>query len=275
MRLLVIALVACRQEPVRVEVAPSPIIAPDATVERCPVVDTRQPGLTSERWTIAATPIAGEPCIDVVRADLGTHHLRAFSDPAGRAGDSWRDRETLLALTNAGMFHEGGAPVGLLIDRGRERGTDNPKFGGYLAWDPVDPKDPPLMVTAKQCAGFDLAALRAKYRSLIQSYRLLDCDGSALPWKDPKQYSAAALGVDRAGRVVFLHARGAVTMAELSTSLATHDLVGALFLEGGPEATLVAGALSRVGSYETGFVENDDNHVQWALPNVIGLLKAP
>ena len=58
---------------------------------------------------------------------------------------------------------------------------------------------------------------------------------------------------------------------ELSKSLATHDLAGALFLEGGPEATLVAGKLSRVGSYETGFVENDDNHVQWALPNVLGI----
>ncbi len=270
MRLLAIALVACRQEPAAVERTPPP--TRDAAVARCPVVETNLAGLASERWTIAATPIAGEPCIDVVRADLKQHQLRAFSDPARRTGDSWRDGEKLIALTNAGMFHEGGAPVGLLVDRGRERGSDNAKFGGFVAWDPVDPKDPPVIATARQCAGFDLTALRAKYRSLIQSYRLLDCDGSALPWKDPKQYSAAALGVDRAGRVVFLHARGAITMAELSASLATHDLAGALFLEGGPEATLVAGALSRVGSYETGFVENDDNHVQWALPNVIGLL---
>ncbi len=197
--------------------------------------------------------------------------LALFSDPAGRTADRWRADEKLRAVINAGMFHQGGVPVGLLIDRGRVSGDDNPKFGGFIAWDPVDAKDPPMIATARQCAGFALPALRAKYRSLIQSYRLLDCDGSALAWQDPKQYSAAALGVDRAGRIVLLHARGAVTMAELSRSLATHDLVGALFLEGGPEATLVAGTLSRVGSYETGFVENDDNHVQWALPNVLGI----
>ena len=250
--------IGCRQEP-----ATAPPVPIADAVAHCP---------GGERWSIAATPVAGEPCIDVVRFDLATHRLQLFSDPAGRTGDAWIAAEHLAGVINAGMFHDGGAPVGLLIDRGRESGIDNPKFGGVIAWDPVDPKDAAIAVTAKQCAGFDLAALRRRYRSLIQSYRLLDCDGSALPWKDPKQYSAAALGVDRAGRAVLLHARGAVTMAELSKSLATHDLAGALFLEGGPEATLVAGALSRVGSYETGFVENDDNHQQWKLPNVIGVL---
>ena len=70
---------------------------------------------------------------------------------------------------------------------------------------------------------------------------------------------------------MLLHARAAVTMAELSRALAAHDLAGAIFLEGGPEASLIAGELELVGSYETGFVENDDNHAFWALPNVIGL----
>lgn len=241
------------------------------TAKGCPV-EGRLEGLVLERWTIDATPVAGTPCIDVVRADPASYRLRVFSDLAGRTSDAWRDAEKLAAVTNAGMFHEGGAPVGLIVDRGTAHGEDNPKFGGILAWDPVDPNDVPVIVTARQCGGFDLANLRRHYRSLVQSYRLLDCDGRALPWTDPKQYSSASIGVDRAGRIVFLHARGAVTMAELSASLATHDLAGALFLEGGPEATLVAGTLSRIGSYETGFVENDDNHVQWALPNVIGLV---
>lgn len=260
--------VACRRDPVDPPVTPpearrpTTITPADAGAPRCPS--------EGERWTIDATPAAGEPCIDVVRIDPVRHPLAVYADPAGRTADAWREAEQLTAVINAGMFHAGGAPVGLIVDRGRVRGTDNPKFGGFLAWDPIDPHDPPLAITARQCAGFDLAALRTKYRSLIQSYRLLDCDGGALPWQDPKQYSAAAIGVDRAGRAVLLHARGAVTMAELSTALAGHDLVGVLFLEGGPEATLVAGALSRVGSYETGFVEHDDNHTQWALPNVLG-----
>ncbi len=73
-------------------------------------------------------------------------------------------------------------------------------------------------------------------------------------------------------RIVFLHVRAALTMAELSRGLATHDLAGALFLEGGPKASLIARTVVEVmGRYETGFVENDDNHVFWKLPNMIGL----
>ena len=117
--------------------------------------------------------------------------------------------------------------------------------------------------------------LRKRYRSIVQSPRLLGCAGEALPWLDKKQYSAAAIGLDRAGRLVFIHARAALTMAELSQTLAGLDLAGALFLEGGPEASLVVrgseGELLRMGSYETNFVENDANQAFWWLPNIIGL----
>jgi hypothetical protein len=188
---------------------------------------------------------------------------------------AWRASRSLVAVTNAGMFHASGAPVGLIVAGGTARGADNPKMGGFLAWDPVSPDDPPAIVAGRTCAGFDLAALRRRYRSIVQSYRFLGCDGASLPWQDPKQYSAAGLGVDRAGRAVFFHARAAVTMAELARALAAHDLAGALFLEGGPEASLVvhgpSGSLDRVGSYETHFLEDDSNHRFWPLPNVIGL----
>lgn len=275
-------LVACGRPDAPAPVQPPPVVAdarPDATaaIAACPVDTARLgPGLTVERWTIGAPPVAGGPgCIDLVRAELATYRLRALSEPSGLSATEWRDREGLVAVTNAGMFHDGGAPVGLVVADGVARGSDNSKFGGFLAWDPVSPDDPPVAIAGKTCPGFELATLRKRYRSLVQSYRLLDCDGGAIAWQDPKQYSAAGIGVDRAGRVVFLHARAAVTMAELSTALASHDLAGAIFLEGGPEASLVvrgpAGELARVGSYETGFVENDDNREFWALPNIIGM----
>jgi len=49
----------------------------------------------------------------------------------------------------------------------------------------------------------------------------------------------------------------------------------AMHLEGGPEASLsihFAGlVLDLCGSYETGFMENESNVVQWPLPNVLGV----
>lgn len=238
-------------------------------------------GLAVERWEIGATPAsAGPACVDVVRADPATFALKVLSqatdDPTPRSALAWRDAFHLSAVINAGMFHASGAPVGLIISDGTVRSAENSKMSGFLAWDPVAAGDPPVVLAGRDCPGVDLDALKAKYHSVVQSYRMLGCDGQALPWKDPKHYSAAAIGLDRAGRIVLLHARAAVTMAELSAALAKHDLVGALFLEGGPEASLVArgpeGELARVGSFETGFVENDGNTQFWTLPNVLALL---
>jgi hypothetical protein len=236
-------------------------------------------GLTHERRLLGATPAVGlEPCFDVVRADIPRFHLRLLTkaqDGASQPAPQWREHYNLVAVTNAGMFHEQGDPVGLLVQDGTALSKDNPAFGGYLAFDPVAASDAPAVITGRGCPGFDLAALRARYRSLLQANRLVGCAGEPLGWADPKQYSASAIGLDRSGHVVFVHARAAVRMSELSRALAALELSGALFLEGGPEASLVVrgdtGELARVGSYETGFVENDENQSFWWLPNVIGL----
>jgi len=54
------------------------------------------------------------------------------------------------------------------------------------------------------------------------------------------------------------------------------DIVSAMHVEGGPEASLSIRApgvrLDLAGSFETAFRENDGNAEQWALPNVIGVL---
>jgi len=239
------------------------------------------PGITHERVAIDGTPAipTTDDCLDVVRIDLGGHRLRvltALHDGGARALDRWLTDEKLVAGINAGMFHDTLRSVGLLVTADAiNNADDNPAFGGFLAFDPVDPASPPLVVAGRDCPDFDLTGLRARYRSISQSYRLVGCDGEAITWKDPKAYSAAAIGVDRDGRLVLLHARAPHRMRELSKTAATLDLAGAIFVEGGPEASLVVrardGAVSRVGSFETGFLEDDSNQALWQLPNILGV----
>jgi hypothetical protein len=236
-------------------------------------------GLTHERQPLGAVAAAGvEPCFDVVRADVARYHLRLLTksqEGSSQPAPQWRERYKLTAVTNAGMFHAGGAPVSLIVQDGTALSKDNKKYGGYLAFDPVTPGDPPAVIAGRDCDGFDLAALRTRYRSILQSNRLLGCSGEALRWADTKQYSAAAIGIDRAGRVVFIHARAAVQMSELARAVSALGMAGALFLEGGPEASLVVrgdtAELARVGSFESGFVENDENKSFWWLPNILAL----
>lgn len=280
---IAIAAAGCGRPDALVAATPPPEGLPAVPAGPCDAEPTLLgPGLTAELAPLDATPAlpATAPCVDVVRADLARYKLRVLSasrDGASHPAPAWRDAFHLVAVTNAGMFHAEGPPVGLVVEDGVALSVDNNKFGGYLAFDPVSASDPPAITAGRDCPNFNLAALRRRYRSIVQSSRLLDCHGAALPWQDKKQYSAAAIAVDRRGHIVFLHVRAAVTMTELSRALAARNLglTGAIFLEGGPEASLVVrgteGELSRVGSYETHFVENDANQAFWWLPNVLGL----
>jgi uncharacterized protein YigE (DUF2233 family) len=262
-----------------IDAIPTTTPAADPTAPCPPTIANLGEGLSHERKHLRATPATSiEPCFDVVRADLSRYQLRVLTkaqEGSSLPAPQWRDRYKLVAVTNAGMFHSQGAPVGLVIQDGVAVSSDNRKFLGYLAFDPRSPADPPAIIAGRDCPGFDLAALRTRYRSIVQSGRLLGCAGEALPWSDTKQYSAAAIGIDREGRAVFIHTRAAVHMTELAQAVTALGLVGALFLEGGPEASLVvrgtSGDLTRVGSYETNFVENDENKSFWWLPNVVAL----
>lgn len=257
---------------------PHDAAAPAAPADPCdgkPV--TLGPGVTAERWLVDDVA-----CMDVVRVDLHDHALRilaAAREGQARPATAWADDFGLTAAINLSMFKDDGLPVALAVDaHGALDPRDNPPFGGFLAFDPVDPHDPPAIVAGRSCPGFDLDALRKRYRAVVQSYRLLDCDGGAIAWKDAKRYSAAAVGVDRDGALVLIHVRAPFTMKALSAALARPALrlAGAIFVEGGPEASLVVRAdraLERVGSFETAFLESDENRRFWDLPNVLGVVK--
>jgi hypothetical protein len=107
---------------------------------------------------------------------------------------------------------------------------------------------------------------------------MLDCAGRNTWAQQDRRWSTAAVGTDDAGRVLFIHARSAWS---------THDFIDVLkalplglkrlmYVEGGPEASLylkVGGTVlvAEMGSFETGFREDDDNRVFWPLPNVIAI----
>src|SRR5205823_4996382 len=108
-----------------------------------------------------------------------------------------------------------------------------------------------------------------RYGTLVQSIRLVTCH-RANAWKlQPKKWSTAAIGIDGKGRVLFIHARSPWPVHDLVERLLALpiDLRRAMYVEGGPEATLYvkSGKVERsfVGSFETGFLENDTNLIEW------------
>ena len=111
---------------------------------------------------------------------------------------------------------------------------------------------------------------------------MVACNGANVWSRSDKRWSIACLAQDGLGKVLFLHARSPLSVHDFIDTVKALplDVARAMYLEGGPEATLYVNAsggdgrveIERFGSYETGFNENDDNAVAWPLPNVLGIV---
>ena len=108
---------------------------------------------------------------------------------------------------------------------------------------------------------------------------MIGCDRAPLWPRNDKVWSHAVIGEDAAGRILFVHARSpwnTRVFAEILLGLPL-DLRRLQYAEGGPEATLYLDIgdtrEAHVGSWETGFREDDDNRAMWGLPNVVGVAR--
>lgn len=246
-------------------------------------VTTLAEGLTVERVEAsmpAPVPGTGPGVITLVRVDPRRYRFRLLSAMTGGGGGrplpQWVDDERLVGGINASMFQSGGASTGLMVDGdATNNGRVHPSFGAFFAFNPTRGGLPPVALVGRSCEGFDLERLRGSYATVIQNYRLLSCSGGAIRWQDEKRYSVAAVGLDRDGRVVFIHSRTPYRMRDFNTMIAAPDLRirSAMFVEGGPEASLYVRTgsheVAEVGSWEDGFFDAS-NRVFWPVPNVVG-----
>jgi uncharacterized protein YigE (DUF2233 family) len=247
-----------------------------ATAARAEVLE---PGLELLVFDAPQKSFLGDSKIHVARIDPAKWRLRILT--AGETGappmtaKEWAQTYGLRAVINAGMFHPGGQPVGHMKSRAHVGQPRIIKDRTVFAFDALDPALPPAQIIDRDCQDFD--ALRPKYAALLQSIRMVDCNRRNVWSQQKRRWSTAALGMDRKGRVLFIHARSPYSVHDFTDMLLALplDLRNAMYLEGGPEATLYVKAggmeLERFGSFETAFSENDDNARAWPLPNVIGV----
>lgn len=266
----------------------APPETPPATPVATALADGTPPeGIALARVTASIAPSgsARRHPITVARFDLSRFEPVLFTardDGGARTLDRWVREEHLVAAINAAMYEPDGRPSGFCVHRGVEESPDDARFGGFYALDPSSASASPFLMVGRDCAGFDLGALRGTHGAIVATYRLLDCEGHPIAWVDPDRYSAAAIGLDREGRLVFVHARTPYRMRELAEMVAGPEigLTQAFFVEGGPEATLVVEA-GDLHVREVGLprdrLEGDEPREDrlYELPNVLGLRERP
>lgn len=236
------------------------------------------PGLDLAVLDFPRPSAIGDSKLTVLRVDPQRCRLSlrtsAETGEAGLTARAWAKKHGLRAVTNAGMFRPDERPVGFLKTPSF---TANPKLGRdrmLLLLGPVTPGLPEARLFDRE---FDGPLPLGRYGSALQGIRMVDARRRPRWSAQPKQWSTAALGIDSAGRLLLLHARSPYPVREfVDQGLALPiDLQRAMYLEGGPEASLYVDSggveVERFGSFETGFFESDGNTIAWPLPNVLAV----
>lgn len=221
---------------------------------------------------------AGDRKIAVVRIDPARFELRLLNASAPGEGEirtarAWAYRVGASAAINASMYQEDyRTSVSLMRTREHVNQRRISKDKAVLAFDPVVSGIPSVRMVDRECD--DLGEAVRGYGTLVQSIRMISCDRRNVWSPSERKFSAAAIGVDRKGRVLFLHARTPWRVHELAAALLELpiDLARAMYVEGGPEAQLyVRGGgreIERLGGL-SGPARAADPGKAWPVPNVI------
>lgn len=242
-----------------------------------------EPGLWLAELEAPKKSLLGDSTIRVLRIDPERFELRLLNASATPDGGSktakvWCQEHGLVAAINASMYRQDHqTSVSMMKTRRHTNNARLSKDNAVLAFDRLDPGVPPVQIIDRKLQ--DFPALRSRYGTLVQSIRMVTLERRNAWQQQPRRWSIAAIGMDRQGRVLFLHSRSPYSVHDFIDMLLELpiDLRNAMYVEGGPEAQLyVAGGgreIELVGSFETGFFETDDNASAWPVPNVVGVVR--
>ncbi|MCF8066767.1 MAG: phosphodiester glycosidase family protein [Desulfarculaceae bacterium] len=244
-----------------------------------------RPGLESARFALEGSGPSPRPELVVLRIDPARFAFRLLcaGNRGGKARTAreWSREFGLTAVINASMYMKDQlTSVGLMLAKGY---VNNPRpakgQNALLALDPLKRGLPPVRLY--DLTQTPIGRLRLRYAALIQNYRLFTPAGKNLWKREDQKWSSAMVGQDHRGRVLFMICREVYPMTKMVERLLALPLGlrAAMYVEGGPEATLYAKEgdreISVVGSFGSRPEQTQANTEQWALPNVIGVVPIP
>ncbi len=198
-----------------------------------------------------------------------------------RTAKQWCNEFGLLAAINASMYQDTDPlkSTGYMKNYNHINNPHiNPAFGAFMAFNPIDSSLPESRFVDRRLQK-DWKAQIEKYHTVVQNYRMIS-KGKRKGWPQQKKlYSTAAVGMDKDNNVLFIHSPSPYSTHDFINILLSLpiDIDSAMYLEGGPEATLYISPkdiqTKSEGRYGTLFGENFSDLSTLTLPNVIGIVK--
>jgi hypothetical protein len=198
-----------------------------------------------------------------------------------RTVKQWCNEFDLLAVINASMYQDTDPlkSTGFMKNYNHMNNPYvNPAFGAFMAFNPINSSLPePVFVDRRLQKDWKVQI--EKYYTVVQNYRMIS-KGKRKGWpQQDKLYSTAAMGMDIDNNVLFIHSPSPYSTHDLIHILLSLpvDIDSAMYLEGGPEATLYIRPkeiqTKSKGRYGAISGKNYGDLSSLTLPNVIGIVK--
>ena len=246
-------------------------------------------GLSYKIFDAKQKALIGDSKIVIVKISPKIYNINLFSsqqyEHENLTAKDWSKKHKLAVVINAGMFQKDHiSNVGYMKEGSY---INNPYINAYQSIAAFNPKNSSM----SQFKIFDIEKINGvlqkdkirdiinNYDSVVQNLRLIKRPKKNRWSQQKKKWSEIALGEDKEGNIIIIFCRSPYSMYDLNEMLIDLpiDIECAQHLEGGPEASLYIKSndfeLSFNGSFESLFIESDNNDNFWPLPNIIGFSK--
>ncbi len=260
---------------------PPPILAHTPAANPIPIIwEELEPGLAFTEAEASIRANIGDSRVTLLRIDPAHFDFQLVSAKAGdrlpRFAPDWAAKEGLIAVVNAGMYQSDHLTnVGYMKNYDFVNQSRFNKDKAFIAFHPSTESLPPFQLIDREC--HDWEKLVEDYQSVSQSIRMIDCNRRNKWGRQQRYWSMVVLCTDNKGRVLFAFTRSPYSVHDFIRILLKFPIgiQQAIYLEGGPEASFYLNhpqkTVAKMGSYETGFFEDDSNDDFWRIPNVIGV----
>ena len=242
-----------------------------------------EPGLEFGTFISPDKSPVGDNLIRILKIDPNRFQFRLLNASASSGGQrlsakQWAQQNGMVAAINASMYQaDKRTSVSLMKTFGHVNNSWFSKDRALLVFDPKKKSLPQAQILDRDCQSMD--QLRTLYHTLVQSIRMISCEGKNVWEQQDKKWSTAAIGMNQSGDILFIHVRSPFSTHDLIDNLLKLpiQLKRAMYVEGGSEAQMFIHSgeneLEFVGSYSTGANETDANSLAWPIPNVVGITR--
>lgn len=239
-------------------------------------------GLYLTEFTASQKSSYGDSKITVLKINPQFYRFRLINakekGESNKTAPDWAKSKGVIAVINAGMYQQDNKTnVGYMKNYAFVNNGHLNNDNTVIAFNRKDTTVPPFQIIDRQCQNWD--TLKVRYNSFSQGIRMINCRQQNRWSQQSRQWSIAAIGCDKQGNALFIVSRSPYSVHDFIDILlkAPLHIYNAMYLEGGPEVSFYLKdnglTVKRFGSYESGFIEDDQNHQYWKIPNMIGIAK--